>query len=93
MASSFWPYSHMSAISEVYLAIVESDLQTAPALEGGQHCPLDFPPQGLGVLDDNRGALGHFLDGVGTAVDVGLVVVLLALALEFSVQDIDGLVG
>ena len=83
----------MSAIPEVYLAVVEPDLQAAPALEGGQHCPLDFPPEGLSVLDDDRGAFSHFLDGVGTAVDVGLVVVLLALALEFSVQDVDGLVG
>ena len=83
----------MSSIPEVYFAIGEADLQASPALVGGQNRPFDFPPQGFGVLDDDRGALSHFLDGVGTAVDVGLVVVLLALALEFSVQDIDGLVG
>ena len=92
-SSLFWPRADVSAIAEIHLAIGESDLQASPALVGGQDGPFDLPPEGFRVLDDDGGAHGDVLDGVSTAVDVFLVVVLFSLPLEFCTQDIDCLVG
>ena len=92
-SSLFWPWTDVAAIAKVDFAIGELDLQASPALVGGQDGPLNLPPEGFGVLDDDGGAHGDVLDGVSTAVDVFLVVVLFSLPLEFCTQDIDGLVG
>ena len=83
----------MSSIAEIHLAIGELDLHASPALVGGQDGPFDFPPEGFCVLDDDGGAHGDVLDGVSTAVDVFLVVVLFSLPLEFCTQDINCLVS
>ena len=87
------PWTDVPSIAEVHFAIGESDLQASPALVGGQDGPFDLPPEGFCVLDDDGGAHGDVLDGVSTAVDVLLVVVLFPLPLEFCTQDIDCLVG
>ena len=92
-SSLLWPWTDVPSIAEVHFAIGESDLQASPALVGGQDGPFDFPPEGFCVLDDDGGAHGDVLDGVSTAVDVFLVVVLFSLPLEFCTQDIDCLVG
>ena len=92
-SSLFWPWTDVSSIAEIHLAIGELDLHASPALVGGQDSPFYLPPQGFGVLDDDGGARGDILDGVSPAVDVLLVVVLLPLPLEFCTQDVDGLVG
>ena len=92
-SSLFWPWTDVSAIAEIHLAIGELDLHASPALVGGQDGPFNLPPEGFGVLDDDGGAHGDVLDGVSTAVGVILVVVLLSLSLEFRTQDIDCLVG
>ena len=92
-SSLLWPWTDMTAIAEIHLAIGELDLHASPALVGGQDSPFYLPPQGFGVLDDDGGAHGDVLDGVSPAVDVLLVVVLFSLPLEFCTQDIDCLVS
>ena len=94
VASSLcWPWTDVAAIAKVDFAIGELDLQASPALVGGQDGPFDLPPEGFGVLDDDSGAHSDVLDGVSTAVDILLVVVLFSLPLHFSTQDVDCLVG